>query len=92
MTTDNIILKTDSYKQSHYKQYPPRTETVYSYIESRGGKFENMVFFGPQAFIKANLLKPVRAEQVDFAEKIELKRQVRHRHLALQDPAVFSLH
>ena len=70
MTTDNIILKTDSYKQSHYKQYPPRTETVYSYIESRGGKFENMVFFGPQAFIKANLLKPVRAEQVDFAEKI----------------------
>ena len=27
---ENIILATDSYKVSHYKQYPPGTEYVYS--------------------------------------------------------------
>lgn len=68
--TNNIILKTDSYKQSHYLQYPPGTEKVYSYIESRGGKFEKMVFFGPQAFIKQCLLTPVTKADVDQAEKI----------------------
>ena len=30
----NIILATDSYKVSHYKQYPPETEYVYSYFVS----------------------------------------------------------
>lgn len=64
----NIILTTDSYKQSHFLQYPPGTETVYSYIESRGGKFDKMVFFGIQAFLKQ--LKPVTKEDVDQAEKI----------------------
>jgi nicotinamide phosphoribosyltransferase len=67
---NNIILKTDSYKQSHYLQYPPGTERVYSYIESRGGKFDKMVFFGIQAFIKEYLLKPVTKEDVDVAEKL----------------------
>jgi nicotinamide phosphoribosyltransferase len=70
MTTNNIILKTDSYKQSHYLQYPPGTEKVYSYIESRGGKFDKMVFFGPQALIKSDLLQKVTKELVDSAEKI----------------------
>ena len=35
--SDNIILLTDSYKLSHYKQYPEGTENVYSYFESRVG-------------------------------------------------------
>ena len=34
---DNIIMLSDSYKCSHYRQYPPKTTTVYSYFESRGG-------------------------------------------------------
>ena len=34
---DNLLLCTDSYKTSHWKQYPPGTEYVYSYFESRGG-------------------------------------------------------
>ncbi len=37
----NIILNTDSYKTSHWLQYPPNTETVFSYIESRGGKYDS---------------------------------------------------
>lgn len=41
-TTDNIILLTDSYKVSHHIQYPPKTTKVYSYFESRGGKFKEV--------------------------------------------------
>jgi nicotinamide phosphoribosyltransferase len=51
----NIILLTDSYKVSHYKQYPPGTETIYSYFESRGGRFDNVVFFGLQYYLKRYL-------------------------------------
>ena len=49
---DNLLLCTDSYKTSHWKQYPPGTEYVYSYFESRGGKFDEICFFGLQYFIK----------------------------------------
>lgn len=52
---NNIILLSDSYKMSHWKQYPPGTEKVYSYFESRGGKFDYTVFFGLQYFIKEYL-------------------------------------
>ena len=52
---ENIILATDSYKVSHYKQYPPGTEYVYSYFESRGGKFDEICFFGLQYFLKRYL-------------------------------------
>ena len=42
----NIMLLTDSYKLSHYKQYPSGTSQIYSYFESRGGEFEGVTFFG----------------------------------------------
>jgi nicotinamide phosphoribosyltransferase len=55
----NLILDTDSYKLSHYKQYPPATEQVFSYIESRGGVFDSTVFFGLQkALIELNQYFP----------------------------------
>ena len=34
----NIILNTDSYKPSHWFQYPPGTEKVFDYVEARGGE------------------------------------------------------
>ena len=37
MTTRNPILDTDSYKFSHFKQYPPGTTEVSAYIEARPG-------------------------------------------------------
>ena len=55
----NIILNTDSYKASMFKQYPVGTTGVYSYIESRGGRYDSTVFFGLQAFIKEYLLEPI---------------------------------
>ena len=44
----NVILDGDSYKLSHYRQYPQGTTQIVSYIESRGGEFDNVVFFGLQ--------------------------------------------
>jgi len=51
----NLILLTDSYKVSHYRQYPPGTERVYSYFESRGGRFDTVVFFGLQYYLERYL-------------------------------------
>ncbi|EDV27553.1 uncharacterized protein TRIADDRAFT_20412 [Trichoplax adhaerens] len=66
---DNLLLLTDSYKFTHFKQYPPKTTKVYSYFESRGGKFENVVFFGLQYIIKRLLLgKVVTKEKIDEAK------------------------
>lgn len=67
---DSIILNTDSYKMSHFLQYPPRTQTVHSYIESRGGKFPSTLFFGLQIFLKEYLTKPVTLADIDFAEEV----------------------
>lgn len=66
----NLILNTDSYKASHFLQYPAETEVVSSYIESRGGEFPQTLFFGLQAFIKEYLLKPVTTADIDEAEAL----------------------
>lgn len=67
---NNIILNTDSYKYSMPFQYPEGTEYVYSYIESRGGPWNETLFFGLQAFIKQYLVRPITREDVDEAEAI----------------------
>jgi nicotinamide phosphoribosyltransferase len=67
--SDNILLMTDSYKVSHFVQYPPKTELVYSYFESRGGKFPEVLFFGLQYIIKRYFVgKVVTAEKIREAE------------------------
>lgn len=66
----NLLLNTDSYKASMFVQYPPHTETVFSYIESRGGRYNETVFFGLQAFIKEYLTTPITMEDIDEAEEI----------------------
>lgn len=48
----NLILATDSYKLTHWNQYPTNTEAVYSYFESRGGaQYPSTVFFGLQSIL-----------------------------------------
>lgn len=66
----NIILNVDSYKASHYLQYPPATTHVSSYIEARGGEYPNAVFFGLQMFIKEYLTKPINHRDIDEAQAI----------------------
>ncbi|MCR9252255.1 MAG: nicotinate phosphoribosyltransferase [bacterium] len=55
MKKNNLILLADAYKYSHHKLYMPGTTKVYSYLESRGGKFDNTVFYGLQYFLKEYL-------------------------------------
>lgn len=59
LLTDNLLLLTDSYKTSHSVQYPPGTQQIFSYFESRGGEFDNTVFFGLQYFIQNYLVGEV---------------------------------
>jgi nicotinamide phosphoribosyltransferase len=66
----NLILNTDSYKVSMFNQYPVGTTGVYSYIESRGGRYDRTVFFGLQAFIKEYLLEPITQADIEIAEEI----------------------
>jgi nicotinamide phosphoribosyltransferase len=65
---DNIILNTDNYKHCHYALYPPGTEYISSYIESRGGDFPVTMFVGLQAFIRDYLMRPITLEDIDQAE------------------------
>lgn len=58
----NLILSCDSYKLSmagattgDAGQWPPGTEGLYAYVESRGGKYGSTLFFGLQAFLKEYL-------------------------------------
>jgi nicotinamide phosphoribosyltransferase len=66
----NLILNTDSYKASHWGQYPKGTENVFSYIESRGGIFDRTVVFGPQMFVKQTLVKGVSVDDVVEAKEM----------------------
>lgn len=66
----NPILNTDSYKVSHWLQYPPGMDAMHSYIESRGGVYERTVFFGLQAVIKEHLQRPVTIADIEEAREI----------------------
>lgn len=65
---NNIILMSDSYKYSMHNQYPPGTQFVYSYIESRGGEWDKTLFFGLQGFINEYLSDPITMEDINEAE------------------------
>ena len=68
---NNIIYLTDSYKPSHYVQYPKGTEYVHSYLESRGGQFEDDVFTLLQPLLWKYLAGVVvTPEKINKAEKL----------------------
>jgi nicotinamide phosphoribosyltransferase len=69
MYQNNIVINTDAYKTSQFVQYPPGTKYVSSYIESRGGRYDKMVFFGAQMLIKNYLTQKVTKKLVDRAER-----------------------
>ena len=65
-----IILDTDSYKSSHFLQYPPRTTRLFSYLESRGGRYPATRFFGLQYILKRYLCSTVSAADVEEAKAL----------------------
>ena len=66
---NNLILNSDSYKTSHWVQYPAGSEYMSSYVEARKGDYD-VVFFGLQAFIKEYLSTPVTTQDIDEAEAV----------------------
>jgi nicotinamide phosphoribosyltransferase len=61
----NFIIDTDSYKTSHFLQYPPGTEHVSSYIEPRAGDgWQDVVFFGLQMFVEKYLMRPISSRDI----------------------------
>jgi nicotinamide phosphoribosyltransferase len=73
MDTNNLlisnILDTDSYKFSQDVQYPPNTTAMYSYFESRGGRFDKTLFFGLQYYLLKYFSKPITIDQVEEAKE-----------------------
>ncbi|XP_034622448.1 nicotinamide phosphoribosyltransferase isoform X2 [Trachemys scripta elegans] len=77
----NILLATDSYKVTHYLQYPPNTSKVYSYFECREKKTENSrlkkvkyeetVFYGLQYILNKYLKgKVITKEKIQEAKEV----------------------
>ena len=73
----NPILNTDSYKLTHWWQYPADTRHIYSYLESRGGMFEETMLALLQYIIKSNF-----AGQVFTLDDVEEARRIAHAHFA----------
>ena len=73
---NNRILNTDSYKASHYIQFPPNTNKTFYYLESRGGLYGQTVFFGLQYIIKEYLTEPITLAEVEEAEKFYARHGV----------------
>jgi len=70
----NLILNADSYKSSHFLQYPPEAETTSFYVEPRVGKagapYPDVLFFGLQAFLKEYLSRPITAADIEEAREV----------------------
>ena len=75
MKRENLILLADAYKYAHHKFYYPGTTQIYSYMESRGGMFDETIFFGLQYFLKEYLQGPAFTQQ-DLDEADSFLQQV----------------
>jgi nicotinamide phosphoribosyltransferase len=71
----NLLLLADAYKYSHYKLYVPGTTKIYSYLESRGGMFNETVFYGLQYFLK-EYLQGIAFTKADVDEAEQLLNEV----------------
>ena len=68
----NRVIDTDSYKASHFLQYPPKTTFVHSYLESRGSErdWNETVFFGLQYILKRYFLERFTQGMVEEAREV----------------------
>jgi nicotinamide phosphoribosyltransferase len=71
----NLLLLADAYKYSHHKLYVPATTKIYSYLESRGGMFDETVFYGLQYFL-IEYLQGVAFTKADVDEAETIMNQV----------------
>jgi nicotinamide phosphoribosyltransferase len=68
----NRIIDTDSYKSSHFLQYPPNTSGAFFYLESRGSErdYAATVFFGLQYILKRYFCEKFTQEMVEEAREV----------------------
>lgn len=76
---DNICLLTDSYKLTHWRQYPPGTQKVYSYLEARrGAKYPETVFFGLQyllqRYFEGAVVTPAKIDEAEAFARPHFQR------------------
>ncbi|WP_053238714.1 nicotinate phosphoribosyltransferase [Sandaracinus amylolyticus] len=82
MEGSNLLLGTDSYKVTHWRQYPPGTTRVSSFLESRGGVYPSVVFFGLQYLLDRHFAGVVVTE-----DRIAEAREIFAAHFG--DPTLF---
>ena len=79
----NEIFLTDSYKVSHWRQYPKSVSKVFSYFSSRGGFYDEL---------PANLLLRYQLKRLEGAiitqEKIDEAYELFNLHF--KDPTIFN--
>lgn len=64
----NLATEGDSYKWSHWNQYPEGTTRMMSYFESRGGPFAECTLFGLQYVLHKYIAKPLSMDDVEEAK------------------------
>lgn len=69
----NLINLSDSYKFSHFLQYPKGTEYIHSYLMSRGGEYDEIVMHGLGYILKKYLT--VKIDKYLIAEAGKLSQQ-----------------
>ena len=78
---DNIIMSTDSYKQTHWRMYPLNMTHMVSYLEARvGGEYDSTVFFGLQY-----ILDRYFSGEVVTLYKLEEAREIAKLHFGRDD-------
>ena len=80
LSENNIILLSDSYKVTHWKQIRPDITNVFSFFESRGGAYDKSIFFGLQYILEKYLSGVVVTE-----EKIQEAKEVLKKHFGGAD-------
>ena len=71
------VLLTDSYKQSHKRQYPEGTTLIYSNMTPRSSRVscvDKVVFFGLQYFIKEYLIRQFNENFFNLPKKEVIRR------------------
>jgi len=70
----NPLLNTDSYKHSHFLQYPKGAEGLSSYVEARkdntGLGINDVTFFGLQGWMRDHFLEGITADHVQEATRV----------------------
>ncbi len=78
-----VLMETDAYKLDHRRQYPDRTEVVYSNLTARGSRVAGVdwtVFFGLQAYLADLAVRWQAFFDADIDGGVPGVRGAGHRH------------